>query len=206
VTGGGTDDAADDHAGPLRHRAATSSRAIGVTGTAIIALVASAVALVASTVALAFSLWPSLAPDPQSTLSASLKVETLEPGVTLDRFLAQVGEDPHRLKPSVRKARGLVAYVRIRIEGRKHGTLQLHQIRYDARTGRRLPDQDRTEDSSVGADTPNDQWIHRVFILEPPYDYPVFVRLELYDGDVMLTYVDTPSLPRRRGQSEHVAG
>jgi hypothetical protein len=163
-------------------------KATGTTGAAVFALVASAVAL-------AFSIWPSLSPDPRNVLAASMQVETLEPGVTLGDYFERIGEDPERLSPSVRGAEGLLAYVKLRIEGRKHGTLRIEQVRYAKRTGRRLSKQVRRV-TTVGADTPNDQWIHRVFVLVSPYSFPVFVRLELYDDDILLAYADTPTLPR----------
>ena len=160
-----------------------------------------AIAVVASAVALAFSLWPSLTPDPRTVLAASLKVRTVEPGVTYRSFLERVGEDVDGVSSRLLGARGYVVYAQIRIEGRKHGSLTISKVRYAAASGRRIPGQTQREDSHAEADTPNDQWIHPVFVLAPPYDYPVFIRLELYDGDTLLAFADTPPLPLRRSRA-----
>lgn len=162
---------------------------------------AATIAVVAAAVALAFSLWPSLSPDPRTILAASLSVQTVEPGVTYRDFLERVGEDPRRRNPRVLQGRGYVVYLRVRIEGRKHGSLRLDQLQYVAANRRRIPGQTRPEDSSVEAGTPNDQWIHRVFVFDPPFDFPVVVRLELFDGATLLAYADTPALPLRRSPS-----
>ena len=159
---------------------------------------ATTVAVIASVVALAFSLWPSLRPDPRTVLAASMKVQTVEPSVTYRDFLKRVSEDPGQLDDRVLRARGYVVYLQIKIEGRKHGGLTLNQLRYEAATGQRISGESAVRDSNAEADTPNDQWIHPVFVLEPPYDYPVFIRLELFDDDTLLAYADTSPLPLGR--------
>lgn len=178
----------------IRPTVSKIARAVGSSGAAVIAVFASALAL-------AFSLWPSLSPDPRTVLAASIKVQTLEPGVTYRDFLQRVGEDLGQVRPSVLRARGYFVYLQIRIEGRKHGSLRVNKLYYAAATGRRIPGQTRPQDSSAEAGTPNDQWIHPVFVLKSPYEYPVFVRLELFDDDTLLAYADTPTLPPRRART-----
>jgi hypothetical protein len=147
--------------------------------------------VVASAVALGFSVWPALRPDPRDALAAQLDVKTVEPGVTLDDYLQRTG---YRVKAATREdlgTRGYIVYVQIQIKGRKHGNLELHQVVYRAATGRRIANQGPTRDAFFRPDTPNDQWVNQVFVPGPGYDFPVFVRLELFDGDSLMAFDDT---------------
>jgi hypothetical protein len=47
-------------------------------------------------------------------------------------------------------------------------------------------------------DTPNDQWIDQVFVAGPAYDFPVFVRLELFNGEALMSFADTPPIAVKR--------
>jgi hypothetical protein len=159
---------------------------------------AAAVAVVASAVALTFSVWPSLRPDPRDVLAAKLHVETVEPAVTLGSYLRRTGQHIEGAGRSDLRARGYLVYLQIQIEGRKHGDLVLDQVLYRALTRRRIPDQGPTQDTLFTADTPNDRWIAQVFVLEPPYDFPVFVRLELFDRNSLMAFADTPRIVPQR--------
>jgi hypothetical protein len=152
---------------------------------------ATVIAVVASAVALAFSAWPALRPDPRDVLAAKLHVETVEPAVTLGDYLRRTHQHLEGASSSDLRTRGYVVFLQIQIEGRKHGGLELHQVLYRASTGRRISDQGPTQDTFFRPDTPNDQWIDQVFVPTPPYDYPVFVRLELFDGESLMAFADT---------------
>lgn len=152
---------------------------------------ATAIAVAASVLALAFSAWPALRPDPQEVLSARLHVHSVEPGVTLDEYLRRTGYRIAGASPQVLRTTGYVVFLGIQIEGRKHGSLELHQLLYRASTGRVIRDQGPTLDAYFRADTPNDRWIDQAFVPDPPYDYPVFVRLELFDHPSLMAYADT---------------
>jgi hypothetical protein len=161
--------------------------------------VGTAIAVVASAVALAFSAWPALRPDPGEVLAAKLHVETVEPAVRLDEYLQRTGQRLEQAGQSDLRTRGFVVYLRIRIEGRKRAGLELHQVLYRASTGRRIRDQAVTTDAYFRPETPNDEWIYQVFVIEPPpYDFGVFVRLELFDRESLLAFADTPALQTPR--------
>jgi hypothetical protein len=149
------------------------------------------VAVAASAVALAFSAWPALRPDPREALAARLDVEIIEPAVTFGEYLRRTGHSVAAASAADLRARGYIVYLRVRIVGRKHGDLKLDQVLYRASTGRRISDQGPTQDAYFRPDTPNDEWIYQVFVLNPPYDFPVFVRLELFDGDSLMAFADT---------------
>jgi hypothetical protein len=155
---------------------------------------ATAVAVIASVVALAFSAWPALRPDPRDALAARLHVETVEPAVTLDEYLQRTDLHLDAATPSALRTRGHVVYLHVQIEGRKHADLELHQVLYRASTRGRIRDQGPTRDGFFRADTPNDQWIYEVFVPDPPYDFAVFVRLELFDGRSLLAIANTPPI------------
>jgi hypothetical protein len=160
---------------------------------------ATAVAVVASAVALAFSLWPALRPDPREVLAAKLHVETVEPGVSLGAYQQRVGQRVKGASRADLRTRGYVVYMQIQIEGRKHRDLVLDQVLYRASTRRRIVDQGPTRDSYFQSDTPNDRWIAQVFVLEPPYDFPVFVRMELFDSNnSLMAFADTPPIAPAR--------
>lgn len=151
--------------------------------------------MVASAVALAFSAWPALRPDPRELIAAKLRVEAVEPAVTFGDYLRRTGYRVKGARASdLLRARGYVVYLQTKIEGRKHGDLLLNQVLYRASTGRRIPDQGPTQDAYFRADTPNDQWINQVFVPDPPYDFAVFVRLEMFDGKALLAFADTRPL------------
>lgn len=159
---------------------------------------ATAIAVVASALALAFSAWPALRPDPHEMLAARLHVETVEPAVTLGQYLQRTHHELKDAPPSALRHMGHVVYLRIQIQGRKHSGLELHQVLYRVSTGRRIVDQGPTEDAYFQPDTTNDQWIDQVFVAGPAYDFPVFVRLELFDGDALMSFADTPPIAVKR--------
>jgi hypothetical protein len=163
-----------------------------------VVVAATVIAVVASGVALAFSAWPALRPDPRDVLAAKLHVETVEPAVTLRQYLQRTNQHLTGATASVLRHTGHVVYLRIQIQGRKHSDLELHQVLYRASTGGRIGGQTRTEDAFFRPDTPNDEWIVQVFVPGPAYDFPVFVRLELFDGDSLMSFADTPPMPGQR--------
>jgi hypothetical protein len=153
------------------------------------------VALASSAVALAFTLWPELKPDPRASLAANLKALAVERDVALRDYFRQIRRDASGLDVAELRTRGAVVYLQIGIEGRKHRDLVLRQHVYRAATRRRVPGEPDVADAFFRADTPNDRWVHPVFIPGPFRRYDVFVRLELYDGSVLLAFADTPAIP-----------
>jgi len=104
-------------------------------------------------------------------------VQTIESNVTLMEYLGDTRHDVRGVRRSILRARGYVLYLQVSIKGRKHGDLRLDQVLYRASTRRRIADQGPTQDAYFRPDTPNEQWIHQVFVPNPPYDFAVFVRL-----------------------------
>lgn len=150
------------------------------------------VAAIAGAIALAFSLWPSLSPDPGTNLSATIKVRSLEPGVRYDDYLQRTFDRSATVDGA---ASGTLVSVQINVAGRKHSGLRLYQYLYHLSNRRRLPDQPPSDAKDAGfeADTPSDQWIQPVWITYAGEEN-VFARIELYDGKTMLAFVDTKNL------------
>jgi hypothetical protein len=160
-----------------------------------------AVALVASAVALAFTLWPSLSPDPGTMLAATLKVEAVDRGATHYSYLEQYyperasalnGSQQSRL----RRETGSVVNVLVQIQGKKHGNVRLDYVAFDWSGKRLIEGQGEPTPEGFRADTPNDQWIAPIFVNDPalPGDrlvHAFFLRFRLFDGGVLLAFADT---------------
>jgi hypothetical protein len=156
---------------------------------------ATAVAVIASGVALTFTLWPGLAPDPGGVLAASMAVQTVEPRATLGSFLARFHPDQlKRLNADELAPMGFVVYVRVQIQGKKHGRLSLDELNYDWRSKRPLSVESPPSAVGFQPDTPNDQYVAPVWVADPQLSRAFFVRLMLFDGRVMLAFADTPRL------------
>lgn len=125
-------------------------------------------------------------------------MDTVESGATLGEYLRRTGQRLEQATPSGLRVRGHIVYLRLRVEGRKHGDLALDQVLHRASTRRRIRDQGATRDALFRPDTPNEKWISQVFVLDPGYGYPVFVRFELFDRDALLAFADTRPLPHFR--------
>lgn len=158
------------------------------------------VALVASIVALAFTLEPSLAPDPGAGLVATIAVRTVEPGVSLSGYDKQFepGNLAHDLAAfDANHQHGDVVWVSIEVHGKKHGHVKLYAVPYYTRTKRvtsialaRAETTDNARGFNPG--TPDDQWIAPLWVANPSDDY--FVRVMLEADGVILAYVDTPTI------------
>lgn len=155
--------------------------------------VAPTLALVALAATLAFQFWPGLKPDPATRLAASLKITKIEPGVKFGAYLQRTHQKVNALGAADRDVRGHLLFVKVKIEGRAHGSLTLKQAVHDARTERPLPGQDATVDSTLTLETPDDEWVQPVFIADTTA-VPVFARLTVYDEDVLLALTDSKTL------------
>ena len=158
--------------------------------------IGTAITGIAVALALTFTLWPGLLPDPRANLSATMEVQKLETGVRYGQFLGRIHEPTRGLEADVVCQVGTVVYVKIGVEGRKHGDLSLEQWLHTS-DGRRAPYQEAAsaEDSSFKPDTPSDRWVQPVWISTIGYE-DVYARLELYDGRTMLAMVETKPLPK----------
>jgi hypothetical protein len=175
-------------------------------------------ALVSSLVVLAFTLWPGLKPDPESTYRARVSVFAVEPGVRFGDYLHRLAFSPARYRerrdellggesrqdgPAVAaglaRLRGEVVYVRSVVEGFKRRSVQLRWSLYAVRTRRRLPDASFSDvaAASVDGDTPVDRTLQQIWIPPPPGPGPWFVRVGLYDRRE--TLLDVADSARFRG-------
>jgi hypothetical protein len=158
--------------------------------------IAGLVALVSGIVTLAFTLAPSLKPDPGTAISASLAVVKVEPHARYSAFLRRLGGDaPRERDRAVLEEQGYIAYLRVEVVGRKRKSMRLRYATYVARSGRRY--ESAQDVLSFKSDTPSDRWVAPVFVVDPGLDGRFFARFELYDHDVMLAVADTPPLPER---------
>jgi hypothetical protein len=150
------------------------------------------IAAIAAGLALVFNAFPALVPDPRTSLAATMKVRSVEPQVRYDAYLERIFDDEPTADGD---ASGTVVNVQLNVAGRKHSGLRLYQYLHRLSDGRRLPDQPRVDalDAGFEADTPDDQWIQPVWVTLLG-EQDVFARIELYDGDTMLAFVDTKDL------------
>jgi hypothetical protein len=165
------------------------------------------VALIVSLVGVAFKLWPALAPDPGTIQAASIRVEAVDRHVSLYDFDQYYPNQLRALSPRARdqalSAYGSVVYLHVKIQGRKHGGVTLNYVSYDSRTGLQVPDSDGVSEE-FEPNNPSDEWIAPVFVTDPvpppsaglpPARF--FIRLRLFEGNVLLAFADTPRLARR---------
>lgn len=163
------------------------------------------VALVAGLVSLAFTLRPSLRPDPRDVQAGTLKAAAIEEGVTLADFLARIGaadsDEALRLSPCARRLPGTLVYAEVDIRGFKSRDIDLRFYTYNARTGRRLrvhpkhwvnssPSQPAAR---LTGEVPSDRSVWLQWVRWPYRDGRFFVRFELYKQGSwqMLSFADT---------------
>jgi hypothetical protein len=153
--------------------------------------IAGLVGLVTGIVTLAFTLSPSLAPDPGNSISAKMNVLTIEPATNEDytgRLRVPADRDP-----LVRASQGYIVYLEVEVNGRKRKDIRLLQSVYSVRGRRRLNPAEPT--LHFRSDTPSDRWVAQLFIPTAAVKGRFFARYELYDRDVMLAFADTPPRP-----------
>ncbi|MEA2370636.1 MAG: hypothetical protein QOH12_1030 [Solirubrobacteraceae bacterium] len=179
----------------VRHLAGAAWRNLGT-----------AVAVIEGSVLLAFTLWPGLAPDPGTIQAASVSVETVDSHVSLYHFdqyyPAQLKSLTSRARRQAKTAFGSVVYLQVKIQGKKHGNVTLSYVSYDSATRSEIPDSGGVSEG-FQPNNPSDEWIAPVFVFDPvpppsaglpPKHF--FVRLRLFDGNVLLAFADTPQLTR----------
>jgi hypothetical protein len=176
------------------------------------AVLTALLALAGSVVSLAFTLWPSLKPDPLDQEGAALSVVAIEPNVRIEDWAKHAypkSWERHlqdifgvkRPSPGNLGNRGAVIYVRTQVDGYKHRSVSLLWSVHKVQTGSRLPYEklivDAPEVPRLNVDAPDRSSIQLLFIpslnqLDPKP--AVFVRVELVDGSGTLAIADTPPL------------
>lgn len=162
-------------------------------------VVSGLIGLIASAVALVFVFKPNLSPDPGTIRSATMKVESVEPHVSYGRYLvryrpSQGGDDVKQLSSVGKATLGEIVYVLVQVEGEKHDNLTLGHVDYYWTSKRAFSNGSAVADDRHHPDTPNDQWVAPIWVPTPRSDKDYFVRLMLFDKNVMLAFADTGRL------------
>jgi hypothetical protein len=152
------------------------------------------IAAVSGAVTLAFTLSPSLAPDPGNAISAELHVVRVEPHAAYRSWARRVGYDGPRASADLLSQRdGFIVYLQLQVIGRKRHDLNLRKATY--LSDRRTRWENFPPEVAFQSETPNDRWVASLFVPSPGLHKRFFVRYELYDRHVMLAVADTPALP-----------
>lgn len=155
--------------------------------------VAGLVALVSGVVTLAFTLSPSLKPDPGNAISATLEVLSVEPGASYASYAGRLGHLKPDAGPSLSAEKnGAIVYLQIEVNGRKRHGLEMRDAIYLARDGRRyrtLP-----PELEFQSQTPSDRWVAALYVVNPGLHRKFFVRYELVDRDIILAVAKTPPI------------
>jgi hypothetical protein len=169
------------------------------------ALIVAMVALIGSGSSALFTFLPQLKPDPRDSVLAQLNVYAMEPGVSLQRYLAlaygSVTPEAKALGiPNAELAfQGDMVYVRTRVDGFKHrrvrlmATLYMKSTQEPARlTGGLASGPAALRLRTVTLDTPSTSTVQLLWMLGLDDEPPTFVRVEMFDGTRMLAVTDSP--------------
>jgi hypothetical protein len=152
---------------------------------------------------LTFELFPSLKPDPKEKVGANLAVLEIDKNVDYSAY----GNRPGRhIDVHVRPDHpGNVFYLRAQLEGFKRESVRLKWFTYEP-NGERQPGSRREagEQSIFEPDAPINTQVVQIWVREPgrfdgygEWDADdgenYFVRFELYSGDVLLAFKDSPT-------------
>ena len=168
---------------------------------AALTLVGALVAAVISATSLTFELFPSLKPDPKEKVAADLGVLQLDKNVDYAAYERRLGR---HIDANVQPAHpGNVFYLRAQIEGFKRDSVRLKWFLYEDNGQRRLGSRrEASEQSIFEPDAPINTQVVQIWVREPGRfdsfeewdadDGRYFVRFELYSGDVLLAFKDSP--------------
>jgi hypothetical protein len=129
-----------------------------------------------------------------------MTVQTVEPQVSLGAYDKEYHPDEFKsLDAYTKQLKGNVVYVHIQVQGKKHGNVTLDKVDYDWASRRRLSaPESLPSNRGFRPDTPNDQWIAPVWVSDAAQTAPFFERLLLFNGKVLLAFVDTPKIASQR--------
>jgi hypothetical protein len=164
-----------------------------ITVGALAAFVTGAVGFAATANGVVFDIFPGLRPDPGVELAVEMQVVGVDRGVTFPDYWKRIrekGAPDKRLAGDV----GDVAYVRVRIRGRKNQTVSLARSIYELPSRKRLGDHSTQRDHYFRASTTNDQWIAQIWLPPMLHSQRYFARLELWEGNDLLAFADTRPL------------
>jgi hypothetical protein len=180
------------------------SRGVRLSVTALVALVGALLAAAISATSLTFVLVPGLKPDPKEKVGADLAVRTLDTNVNYGEYLDRPGKKIKEKNKPRDDYPGNVFYLRAHIEGFKRENVSLRWFTYNP-TGERRPGsgKEATESTVFEPSAPTNTQVAQIWVREPGrFDHgvwdsdantePYFVRFELYSGDVLLAFEDSP--------------
>lgn len=168
----------------------------------LVTLVGALLAAVISGTSLTFELAPSLKPDPKEKVGADLAVLALDKNVNYSDYNLRPGR--HIDADARPDHPGNVFYLRALIEGFKRESVRLKWFTYEP-NGERRPGSrtEASEQSLFEPDAPINTQVAQIWVREPgrfdqyeEWDSDdgdgYFVRFELYSGDVLLAFKDSP--------------
>jgi hypothetical protein len=178
-------------------------RGVRLSVTALVTLVGALLAASISGTSLTFALVPGLKPDPKEKVGADLAVLALDTNVDYSAYGNRPGR--HIVAKAKPEHPGNVFYIRAHIEGFKRQSVRLKWFIYDP-NGERRPGSktEASEQSIFEPDAPINTQVAQIWVREPgsfdPYgewksdeDENYFIRFELYSGDVLLAFKDSPT-------------
>jgi hypothetical protein len=162
--------------------------------------ISTVVALVSALVAVAFTLWPSLKPDPGNERGADLDVLEVERYVTVEEWLRRISSSKADFATRRREYEkhgfatnviGELAYVHVSARGFKRGELGIRWsvYKHPAREPRIRGSWDEIDDTTIKAETPLDDVVVEQWIGPVPGPKRYFVRFEVRTRDGALLAV-----------------
>jgi hypothetical protein len=172
--------------------------------TALVTLVGALLAASISGTSLTFALVPGLKPDPKEKVGAELAVLALDSNVDYSDYIERPGRHIDVEARPLSYHPGNIFYLRAHIEGFKRESVRLKWFTYNPNGERRPGGRKATEESIFEPDAPINTQVAQIWVREPgsfdPYGEwesddgeNYFIRFELYSGDVLLAFKDSPT-------------
>ena len=186
---------------PSEQTERTGSERLGLA--ALLTLAGALLAALISGTSLTFELFPSLKPDPKEKSGANLAVLDIDKNVDYATYKGRPGR--HIEVDALPDHPGNVFYLRAQIEGFKRESVRLKWFIYEPNRERRpWSRREASEQSIFQPDAPINTQVVQIWVREPGHfdPYPewnsadgdnYFVRFELYSGDVLLAFKDSPT-------------
>jgi len=175
---------------------------VRISVTALVTLVGALLAASISGTSLTFALVPGLRPDPKENVGAELAVLALDTNVDYSDYNLRPGR--HIDVEARPDHPGNIFYLRAHIEGFKRESVRLKWFTYNPNGERQRGGKEATEESIFEPDAPINTQVAQIWVREPgTFDQygewksregkNYFIRFELYSGDVLLAFKDSPT-------------
>jgi hypothetical protein len=189
---------------PTPPPAAKRARSVGRFLKSSHVVLAALVGLATLLLSLLFQLAPGLKPDPGDNVGADVQVLTIEPHVTVGRWIDRAfdgaSEDKMRARFGHEQLNfsGSVLLVRMAVDGHKHSDVVLRyrifkaadqeRVTADLGTGFALP-------TRIDIDAPSERSVQLMWLPDLSAETDdFFVRVELSDGDGLLAVANSPKI------------